>query len=249
MASVASRPQGVPAEVLWTRESAKARARLYPSTFLYTAYSLLILAVTLGGAHPAQAVAYFGGGVLVWTALEYFVHRWILHGHFPDGAGVLQHFLHARFDPLHWEHHARPWDGEHINGRIRDTLPFSIGLAVVSAFFPVHTLPVLMAGLFQSYVVEEWVHHSVHFYQFRNPYFRYIKRHHLYHHSPIGSAVGYGLTSGMWDIVGRTRIPPEMRRALYRAGLRAVRRPPDDRGATGGSGQIDQRGCWSSCSR
>jgi hypothetical protein len=244
MASVAVTPRFA-THLRWAREAAKARARLYPTTFLYTAYSLLILAVTLRGQHPWLALAYYGGGILVWTGLEYFVHRWILHGRFPDGPGILQHFLHVRFDHLHWEHHARPWDGEHINGRIRDTLPFAIGLAVVSAFLPMHTLPVLMAGLFQSYVVEEWVHHSVHFYQFRNPYFRYIKRHHLYHHSPIGSEVGYGLTSGLWDIPGRTRIPAGMRRALYRSALRAVRPRSESRGA---EGDID-RSCFSSCSR
>jgi sterol desaturase/sphingolipid hydroxylase (fatty acid hydroxylase superfamily) len=130
----------------------------------------------------------------------------------------VQHFLHKRFDPLHWEHHARPWDGEHINGRIMDTLPFSIALVALAALFPLWSMPVLIAGLLQSYVVEEWVHHSVHFYHFDNPYFRYIKRHHLYHHSPKGGDVGYGLTNGFWDIVFGTRISAEQRRLLYRRG-------------------------------
>jgi sterol desaturase/sphingolipid hydroxylase (fatty acid hydroxylase superfamily) len=94
-------------------------------------------------------------------------------------------------------------------------------------------------------VVEEWVHHSVHFYQFRNPYFRYIKRHHLYHHSPIGMHVGYGLTSGLWDVVGGTRIPPDMRRALYRSGLRAVR--PRHADGAGEGASLEGRRCWSSC--
>jgi hypothetical protein len=243
---MSGRPHGVPANVLWARESAKARARLYPTTFLYTAYSLLVLVVALRGPRPGQALGFFGAGILAWTVLEYFAHRWVLHGSFPDGPGVVQHFLHTRFDPLHWEHHERPWDGEHINGRIRDTLPFAAALAVLSAPFPMYTAPVFIAGLFQSYVVEEWVHHSVHYYHFRNPYFRYIKRHHLFHHSPIGAEVGYGLTSGMWDIVGRTRIPAEMRRALYRSGLRAVR-PRQAETAAAPPEQMEQRRCWSSC--
>jgi sterol desaturase/sphingolipid hydroxylase (fatty acid hydroxylase superfamily) len=67
-------------------------------------------------------------------------------------------------------------------------------------------------------VVEEWVHHSVHFYHFDNPYFRYIKRHHLYHHSPKGEDVGYGLTNGFWDIIFSTRISAEQRRLLYGRG-------------------------------
>jgi sterol desaturase/sphingolipid hydroxylase (fatty acid hydroxylase superfamily) len=83
-----------------------------------------------------------------------------------------------------------------------------------------------------SYVVEEWVHHSVHFYHFENPYFRYIKRHHLYHHSPVGGDVGYGLTNGFWDIVFSTRIPAEQRRRLYARPRKEARPPAIDREAT-----------------
>lgn len=60
-------------------------------------------------------------------------------------------------------------------------------------------------------------YHSVHFCSFRARYFQYIKRHHLYHHSPIGTHVGYGLTSGAWDVVFATRIPELARKALYSA--------------------------------
>jgi hypothetical protein len=48
----------------------------------------------------------------------------------------------------------------------------------------------LPGGLLQAYIAEEWVHHSVHFCQFKGKYFQYIKRHHLYHHSPKGAGVG-----------------------------------------------------------
>jgi cyclopropane-fatty-acyl-phospholipid synthase len=209
------RPEGIPGHELWKREAAKGRARLYPPTVLYTAYSIGLAAWALRTPHRAAAVAFFGGGVFLWTLLEYFVHRYLLHGHFPDGPGLVEHFFHVRFDPLHWEHHERPWDGAHINGRIRDTLPFSLALVLPAAFFPLWTAPVMIAGLLQAYVVEEWVHHSVHYYHFDNPYFRYIKRHHLYHHSPKGGEVGYGLTNGFWDIVFRTRIPAQERQLLY----------------------------------
>ncbi len=80
---------------------------------------------------------------------------------------------------------------------------------------PVYTLPVWLAGVGESYVLEEWLHHSVHFYNFRSPYFRYIKRFHYYHHSPKGMEVGYGLTNGFWDIIFKTRYPAPIRQALY----------------------------------
>jgi cyclopropane-fatty-acyl-phospholipid synthase len=222
----ATRPQGVPAYDLWPREAARARGRLYPSTALYTAYTLALLAWAVRPPHLLAAAFFFAGGIAVWTLMEYFVHRYILHGRFPDGPGVIQHFLHDRFDHLHWEHHERPWDGAHINGRITDTLPFAVGLVILASPFPIWSAPVLVAGILQSYVVEEWVHHSVHFYHFDNPYFRYIKRHHLYHHSPKGGVVGYGLTNGFWDIIFSTRISAEQRQLLYGTPERAAAPAP-----------------------
>ena len=154
-------------------------------------------------------------GFAVWTWIEYEVHRYILHGRFPDGPGFWRRFLHKNFDHLHWEHHARPWDGNHVNGTLKDTGVFVALLLALSLLFPAQTMTMLIAGVMQAYVIEEWVHHSVHFCTFRSKYFRYIKRHHLYHHSPKGSDVGYGLTNGVWDVVYATRIPRPIRRALY----------------------------------
>jgi sterol desaturase/sphingolipid hydroxylase (fatty acid hydroxylase superfamily) len=161
------------------------------------------------------SLAFFAAGAALWTAMEYWTHRVILHGRFPDGPGFFRHQLHKRFDHLHLEHHRRPWDGNHVNGTIRDTLPFVLLFVGLSFLAPFHTMPILVAGIVQAYVAEEWVHHSVHFCSFKGRYFQYIKRHHLYHHSPKGTHLAYGLTSGMWDVVHNTRIPEGDRRALY----------------------------------
>lgn len=195
-------------------EARRARHRLYPVSVLYSLFAIAVLSLAVR-TRPRLALVSFCLGVAIWTALEYWVHRFILHGRFPDGPGVSQHFLHRYFDHLHLEHHKRPWDGNHINGTISDSLPFVGPLALLSFLLPAWSLPALLAGILQAYIAEEWVHHSVHFYEFRGKYFRYIKSHHLYHHSPKGMNVGYGLTNGFWDIVFQTRIPPDVRQALY----------------------------------
>ena len=204
----------IPARVQREVEARKARRRLYPVSLLYSAFAVGVMVLAVP-SHPSLALGSFALGVIAWTAVEYAVHRYILHGRFPDGPGVLEHFLHKYFDHLHWEHHKRPWDGNHINGTIQDTLPFVGPVALLSFLFPLATLPALLAGFVQAYIAEEWVHHSVHFCEFRGRYFRYIKRHHLYHHSPKGSVVAYGLSNGLWDVAYDTRISPDMRRALY----------------------------------
>jgi hypothetical protein len=205
-------PQGVDLKV----EACRSRRRLYPVSILYSAYSLTVLVAALAWSRrPVISALSFLVGIATWTYVEYLAHRYILHGRFPDGKGWLQHFLHKRFDHLHYEHHQRPWDGNHINGTIKDTLPVVAVVALLSFLAPLHTLPVLVAGILQAYIAEEWVHHSVHFYNFSGRYFRYIKRHHLYHHSPQGSEVGFGLTNGIWDVLRHTRIPPAARALLY----------------------------------
>jgi hypothetical protein len=207
-------PQGVDLSV----EARKARRRLYPVSALYTAYSLVVVAAALrSDARPITVAAFYLAGAVSWTWVEYMAHRHVLHGAFPDGGG-LRRLLHRAFDHLHWEHHARPWDGNHINGTIKDTLPVLVVLGGLSFLAPLPTLPVFVAGLIQCYILEEWVHHSVHFCRFRSRYFRYIRKHHLYHHSLRGSQVAYGLTSGLWDAVLETRIPSEDRRDLYAPG-------------------------------
>jgi len=207
-------------------EARKARRRLYPATILYSAYALTVLASALRAAQsPLVPLAFFSAGVAVWTFIEYLAHRFILHQRFPDGPGIFQHWLHRTFDNLHTEHHARPWDGNHISGTIKDTVLYMAFFAALSFLAPIHTAPVFWAGIMQSYVVEEWVHQSVHYlflYKLGGPYWRYINCHHCYHHSPGGSELAFGLTNEFWDIAFRTRVPERERRLMY--GLRSARR-------------------------
>lgn len=203
-----------PASIRWAQEARKGRRRLYPVTVVYSVASVAAL-VLATRASAGTAVVSWALGVAFWTWVEYMVHRYVLHGVFPDGRG-LRHLTHVLFDHLHVEHHKRPWDGNHINGTLKDTGPFLLPLFALSLLLPPQTLLAFLAGLVQAYVVEEWVHHSVHYYHFDNPYFRYIKAHHMYHHSRRGQEKGYGLTSGMWDAVYGTRFPAGVREALYR---------------------------------
>lgn len=205
----------VPFGVYKRQQARISRRRLYPMTVFYTVYALTVLFFAVRSSHPVLAILFYGVGVPVWTLVEYLFHRYVLHGHFAPGKGIVRKFLHERLDPLHWKHHAHPFDGHHINGEIWDLLPLFFVAAPASFIAPIYTLPVLLAGVVQSYVAEEWIHHSVHFYNFRSPYFRYIKRHHFYHHSPKGIEEGYGLTNGFWDIVFKTRYPATIREALY----------------------------------
>ena len=198
------------------RQAALARHRLYPLTVFYTLYAIFVLIVAFSTTHPWSAMAFFAAGCVIWTLIEYLFHRYILHGRFPAGKGVIRKFLHERLDPLHWDHHMRPLDGRHISGELKDILPLFFVAAPISFFSPPYTLPVLLAGVVQGYVSEEWLHYALHFSNSRFPLFRRMKKYHLYHHSPRGIDKGYGITTRFWDAVFATRFPRPVRRSLSR---------------------------------
>lgn len=211
------RPADVPFQTYKRWQAAIARHRLYPMTVFYTLYAIVLLIIASLSAHPWAAAAFFFGGYLTWTLVEYLFHRYVLHGRFPPGKGLIRKFLHERLDPLHWDHHARPFDGSHISGELKDILPLFFVAAPVSFLFPFYTAPVLLAGVVQSYVAEEWLHYALHFHNSRFPLFRRIKKYHLYHHSPRGINKGYGITTRFWDRVFETRFPQNVRRSLSKS--------------------------------
>ena len=229
----------IPQGVVLSDQARIARGRFYPVTFLFTAYAASVVGPALV-FHPLHALIFFPLGVACWTLLEYLVHRHVLHGRFADGPGFLKHRMHTFFDTMHADHHRRPWDGMYINGYL-DAIPFAVLFAAMSfVFSPYYRAPVFVAALLQCYVVEEWVHYSVHFHTFKSRYFRYIRRHHWYHHSRGEVGEAFGLTNGIWDRVLGTRIPPRpWPRAPRRlpagalARSRAPHRPPDPSGAMG----------------
>ena len=199
-----------------------SRRTLYPVTAFYTACTAILLALGLRTTHPYAALAFFLVGIPAWTLGEYLSHRFVFHRHFTQSqkwykkflTGLAQQYL----DPTHFGHHERAFDGMHINGELKDLLPVFLFALPVSFIFPTYTLPMMVAGIAQSYVSEEWIHHCMHYYNFRNRYFRHIKKYHLYHHTSQGAAAGYGITSGFWDIVFDTRFPDTVRQRLFGRG-------------------------------
>jgi sterol desaturase/sphingolipid hydroxylase (fatty acid hydroxylase superfamily) len=199
----------------YKREQArKSLKNLYGTTIFYGTYGSIILYLALRSPHPIIAVPFYVVGLWSYTLIEYLAHRWMFHYQFKNVPGV-EGYLYRIFESVHNGHHANPLDGDHISGRLRDLMPLFIVAAPLSFIAPVYTLPVLLGGNVQGYVITEWIHHCMHFYRFRDPYFRYARRHHFYHHSPKGVSLGYGVTNGFWDIIFRTRYPKEVRWALH----------------------------------
>ena len=201
-------------------EDLKARGRLYPVTILYGTFLVAVVGSAIRSGNALRALAFAVLAVPAWTLVEYLSHRHMMHRAFPKGTAWLTRLLHVLFDASHADHHARPWDGYHINGHL-DTLMVFVVVAPLSFLAPPHTAPVFIAVFFVCYAVEEWLHHSMHFWNIDSTYLQYVRRRHLYHHSRHGVGVAYGITSGIWDTVFGTRIPAPERQRLRRGSTAA----------------------------
>lgn len=190
-----------PGQVSLGDEARKARARLMPSTLTFLGMSALVIGAALREGPAFRVLGFAIVGVLSFSLVEYCVHRFILHGRFPDGPG-LRHTLHTAFDHLHIQHHARPWDSNHNGGTLNDTfVPMVTILLITIGMTPLSTAPVFWAAIAASYVLEEWIHHSIHYCSFTHPAFVALRRHHFVHHAGPGTETNFGLSSPVWDVL------------------------------------------------
>ena len=79
-------PQGIDLEA----EDHKARQRLYPVTVVYTLGFFLVLTLAYRSSHLGRALGFAALAVASWTLVEYLVHRYVLHGVFPKGPGLVR---------------------------------------------------------------------------------------------------------------------------------------------------------------
>jgi pimeloyl-ACP methyl ester carboxylesterase/sterol desaturase/sphingolipid hydroxylase (fatty acid hydroxylase superfamily) len=195
----------LPGRVRLSDEARKARARLLPTTITFLTFSAAVILAAFREGPANVVVGFTVVGVLSFSLVEYCVHRFILHGRFPEGRG-LRHLLHKSFDHLHIQHHARPWDSNHNGGTLNDTL-----IPILGVFFgfavttPFAAGPVFWAAVVASYVAEEWIHHAIHYCSFKHPAFLALRRHHTMHHAAPGTESNYGLSSPLWDVILGTR--------------------------------------------
>jgi len=139
-------------------------------------------------AQRLEALAFAALGLGGWTAIEYALHRFLLHGIDP-------------FKRWHEEHHRRP------GALICIPTIFSASLIFVLAFVPAFVLVglwnacALTLGVIAGYVLYGATHHAVHHWRARSPWLTRRKRWHALHHRGGASVGGYGVTTAFWDHV------------------------------------------------
>eukprot|EP00048_Salpingoeca_helianthica_P024799 m.35410 g.35410 ORF g.35410 m.35410 type:complete len:256 (-) comp9595_c0_seq1:44-811(-) len=135
----------------------------------------------------------FGG--LLWTGIEYFLHRFVFHISATTPASITFHFI------MHGQHHKYPNDPNRlVFPPVAAAILAQLFYAMFRTIFPLHIARGVMAGCLLGYVCYDLIHYFLHHGAPTSKYFASLKRSHMHHHYKEHS-VGYGISSKLWDIV------------------------------------------------
>ncbi len=144
------------------------------------------------------------GVVLIWTFIEYVLHRFVFH--FEPKQAWLERIIFV----LHEIHHVQP------NCKTRLVMPPAVSIPGGILFYllfnwlivtvlglPAWLSPVL-AGFVLGYVAYDMMHFATHHLPMTSPLMKALKRHHMLHHFQ-DPHTRFGVTSPMWDYAFNTQ--------------------------------------------
>lgn len=145
-------------------------------------------------------ILYFFGyliaGLLVWTATEYLLHRFIFHYQPTSKIGQRLHFI------FHGVHHDYPKDAKRLVMPPSASIPLALLFYFLFSLFFANKayLYTFYSGFIAGYLFYDMVHYAIHHYNFKSSIMKKVKQHHMLHHYS-DSTKGYGVSSSLWDII------------------------------------------------
>lgn len=170
--------------------SYRADFAVYP---LLAGVALTLAFADVTRARSATSAGAVVAGVLLWTFVEYLLHRWVLHHWEP-------------FKRLHDAHHAHP------SAFIGTPTWVSVGLflvlwAALAAELPRAIAAGLIGGLMLGYLVYVILHDVLHHSRVGPAsWLHRAKLRHARHHRP-GGCTDFGVSTGVWDVFFGTTAP------------------------------------------
>lgn len=132
-------------------------------------------------------------GMVIWSLVEYFMHRFVFHTVLPGKLGNRIHFI------FHGVHHDYPSD------RMRLVMPPSVSIPLALLFFylfkvliPDTYFWIFFATFLVGYLIYDIGHYAMHHFNFKSGLFKRIKQYHMLHHYQEPER-GYGVSSPLWD--------------------------------------------------
>jgi len=172
---------------LFTLEHSRAA---YRADFALYGLAVVALAAFLWRAGPRgqglESAAFTVLGLASWTALEYALHRFVLHGLAP-------------FRHWHAEHHRRPTALICAPTILSGTLIAALVFAPAWLMAGLWRGSALTLGVLIGYLAYALTHHAMHHGRTGNTWLQQRKRWHALHHHADGRTGYYGVTGAFWD--------------------------------------------------
>ena len=168
-----------------------------------------------------MSVGWFVLGAMSWSASEYAIHRFVGHGSKrPPVRSLLARLtpvgLATEFNREHLAHHTDP---SYFAPTERKVLAAAVAVPLLTtALAPVlgvRRAASFGAGFALAYGAYEVLHRRIHTHAPRGPCGRWLRRHHLLHHSKTPRK-NHGVTTPVWDLVFGTFTPKERVRVPQR---------------------------------
>jgi sterol desaturase/sphingolipid hydroxylase (fatty acid hydroxylase superfamily) len=189
----------------------KERLVRFRSFWIFPLLAVVLLYVSRGiepQSQPRALLWMVPLGALMWSLLEYGLHRFVFHIRFKLRSPKLQEIVNAS----HLSHHAAPRDP----GKLLVRTPY--GLAVSGLLFvllymasgSLYSVAGMLTGIWAGFLYYESVHYRVHLTHSASGLIAWQRRAHFYHHF-TNSERCFGVTSRLWDHVFRTQLPAPRR--------------------------------------
>jgi sterol desaturase/sphingolipid hydroxylase (fatty acid hydroxylase superfamily) len=162
---------------------------MYYADFVFYAVAILALAAFLllagPAAHHLAMLGFVLAGILVWTAMEYAMHRFLLHKVEP-------------FRTWHDEHHQRPTALICTPTIVSATLLATLGFLPALWLGNVWYASALTLGIVSGYFTYGATHHATHHWRANSNWLKQRKRWHARHHHRAAQCC-YGVSIHFWD--------------------------------------------------
>jgi 4-hydroxysphinganine ceramide fatty acyl 2-hydroxylase len=137
-------------------------------------------------------------GVLIWSLVEYTMHRFVFHYEPKSKWGKRLHFL------MHGVHHDYPQDASRL------VMPPVLSIPLAFFFYGLFLVvfgsltPAVYAGFLVGYLCYDMIHYATHHFSMKRGVWLWLKQYHMRHHYKDDHS-GYGVSSPIWDYVFRTK--------------------------------------------
>ena len=141
-----------------------------------------------------QIALAFLGGTILWTFVEYAIHRWAFHYEPKTDLAKRLHFL------VHGIHHDYPRDSTRL------VMPLLVSLPLAAAFYGLFDLlfaaaaQAIFGGFLFGYVAYDSIHYATHHMRLNGRVGHFLKEYHMKHHF-VDESTAYGVSNPLWDYI------------------------------------------------